>query len=688
VRRFLAICVLVCGPLLPRAATSSLDLGEGRVAGNGVATLPLAYEPGQGPWASALQWTIVYDRNVFRGILVREGPAAIAQEKILSCAERSGSITCILSGWNQVAIPAGVIALVELEADPSVSPRISPVEVRDALGATPFGDPLATSATGGSVDTSVPFELTSLSCDPDDIDPPGETVCTVMLSRAAPPGGAAVSLASSHPALTFPSSISIPAGRRSATFRAQAQELAGSATVSLKAEYDGSTVETTLLLAGVRLSWMRCEPDWVEAGERAYCTARLSSSHSSGPVSIALWSNTPDVMVPETITVRSGQPEARFEALIAPAAPGQTVMLEAACGGGVDAHILNIVPRDAPVLSAPREVFMAAGRESSFEVSATDPGGGAVTLIAQGLPAGARFDADTGRFSWTPGFDQLGAHTVTFTATDEDGDFSTADVVITAGTDRTVIFGLVNAAGFQTEQVCSPGSLATVFGANFTSEPPVALTSAPAPFELNGVRLRINGQYAPLLYVSSGQINFQCPQVQPGVQLEFVVEGPFGFSEPVRVSMLDASPGIFTIEGSGTGQGTILLAGGEFADTAQFAKERNIIAPGQPAWPGDFISIYATGLGPADEVLPAGEPAPPDRLIHLRGSVTVLIGGVESEVQFAGLAPTLIGVAQINARIPENVPLGSAVPVSVIVTPPGGQPAASNEVTLAIEGRP
>ncbi|MGE5570833.1 MAG: putative Ig domain-containing protein [Rhodospirillales bacterium] len=668
---------------MPGAPASSLDLAEGRVAGNGIATLSLTFDPGQGPEAAALQWTIVYDRNVFREILVREGPAAVAADKTLSCIERNGSVKCILSGWNQTAIPAGVIALVELTPDPSVAPRVSPVEITEALGATPSGDPLAISATGGSVDTSVRLELSSLSCDPEVIDTPGDTVCRVTLGRAAPSGGVTVSLASSHPALAVPSSVSIPAGRRSATFRAEAQELAGSATVVVKTEYDGSTVETTLSLAGVRLSWLMCEPDWVEAGERAHCTARLSSPHPSGPVSIALWSSTSDVMLPETITVRSGQPEATFEAIIAPAAPGQSVTVEAACGGEGDRHIFNIVPRPAPVLSAPREVFMAAGREGSFEVSATDPGGGAVTLAVQGLPAGARFDADRGRFSWVPGFDQLGAHTVTFVATDTDGDSSTAEVIITAGTDRTVVFGLANAAGFQTEHVCSPGSLASIFGANFTSEPPAALTSVPAPTELNGVRLRVNGQYAALLFVSAGQINFQCPQVQPGARLEFVVEGPFGFSEPVITSMLDASPGIFTIEGSGMGQGSILLAG-----TAEFAKERNFIAPGQPAWPGDIISIYATGLGPADEVLNAGEPAPLDRLIHLRGSVTVLIGGVESEVLFAGLAPTLIGVAQINVKIPENVPLGSAVPVSVIVKPSGGQPAASNEATLAIEPRP
>lgn len=58
------------------------------------------------------------------------------------------------------------------------------------------------------------------------------------------------------------------------------------------------------------------------------------------------------------------------------------------------------------------------GETISFVVSATDPDGDAVGLVASGTPAGASFDANTGLFTWTPTLAQAGAYVVQFIATD------------------------------------------------------------------------------------------------------------------------------------------------------------------------------------------------------------------------------------------------------------------------------
>src|SRR5262249_40816422 len=49
------------------------------------------------------------------------------------------------------------------------------------------------------------------------------------------------------------------------------------------------------------------------------------------------------------------------------------------------------------------------------------PDGDGIFYSASGLPAGAVFDAATATFTWTPGFDQAGTYTVTFTAADPAG---------------------------------------------------------------------------------------------------------------------------------------------------------------------------------------------------------------------------------------------------------------------------
>ncbi len=63
----------------------------------------------------------------------------------------------------------------------------------------------------------------------------------------------------------------------------------------------------------------------------------------------------------------------------------------------------------------------------SFTVTATDYDGGAVSLTASNLPAGATAPDDSGTgtasttFNWTPAEGQVGTHIVTFSATDSDG---------------------------------------------------------------------------------------------------------------------------------------------------------------------------------------------------------------------------------------------------------------------------
>jgi hypothetical protein len=56
-----------------------------------------------------------------------------------------------------------------------------------------------------------------------------------------------------------------------------------------------------------------------------------------------------------------------------------------------------------------------------------------------------------------------------------------------------------------------------------------------------------------------------------------------------------ASPGIFTLDGSGKGQGAIVIA-----KSGKIAMDPVAGIPSPPTTPGSMISIYATGPGPSD----------------------------------------------------------------------------------------
>ena len=72
-----------------------------------------------------------------------------------------------------------------------------------------------------------------------------------------------------------------------------------------------------------------------------------------------------------------------------------------------------------PVLEAIGDKTVAEGALLTFAIHASDVDGETMSYSASGLPAGASFDPATATFTWTPTFEQAGAHGgITFTATD------------------------------------------------------------------------------------------------------------------------------------------------------------------------------------------------------------------------------------------------------------------------------
>lgn len=76
-----------------------------------------------------------------------------------------------------------------------------------------------------------------------------------------------------------------------------------------------------------------------------------------------------------------------------------------------------------PALGAILNQQGTEGKELTFALTATDPDkedAGKLTFSAEGLPSGAGLSKD-GKFSWTPGFDQSGDHSLTLKVKDEGG---------------------------------------------------------------------------------------------------------------------------------------------------------------------------------------------------------------------------------------------------------------------------
>jgi uncharacterized protein (TIGR03437 family) len=86
-----------------------------------------------------------------------------------------------------------------------------------------------------------------------------------------------------------------------------------------------------------------------------------------------------------------------------------------------------------------------------------------------------------------------------------------------------------------------------------------------------------------------------------------------------------------------------------------------IISADAPVARGDVVELYANGLGPVtnqSSVLD-GDPSPLSPLAQTPVLPTVTIGGINAPVGFAGLAPNIVGLYQVNITVPQGVPSGT-----------------------------
>jgi uncharacterized protein (TIGR03437 family) len=227
--------------------------------------------------------------------------------------------------------------------------------------------------------------------------------------------------------------------------------------------------------------------------------------------------------------------------------------------------------------------------------------------------------------------------------------------------------GVVNAAAYSAP--VAPGSIAAVFG-NYLLPEAAAISSFPMPTSLGGLSLQFAGApLAPLFYASFGQANVQVPWELAGLSQATVTAGYNGQNSPPQtVSLASYAPGIFTVNGAGTGRGAIL-------DSSY-----TLVGDSKPAIAGAALQIYCTGLGPVTNQPATGAPAPSSPLAETTTRPTVTIGGAQAEVLFSGLTPGLVGLYQVNARVPAGAAKGTSVPVVVSI---GG--VQSNTVTIVVQ---
>lgn len=257
---------------------------------------------------------------------------------------------------------------------------------------------------------------------------------------------------------------------------------------------------------------------------------------------------------------------------------------------------------------------------------------------------------------------------------------ATVTVTLTVSTPvPPLVTSVNNAASYSTAGV-SPGENIVIFG---TGIGPATLVGGTVTNNVwnnsaGGVQVTFDGVAAPVIYASALATSVMVPYGVAGRQsTTIVLSYQNAQSAPLVYNVVQAAPGIYSQNASGTGPGAILNQDGSVNGPANLAAKNSVVA------------VYMTGEG-------VTTPASIDgALASVNGTslnkpqlvVSATVAGIPANVQYAGSAPTLIyGVMQVNVQIPANTPTGAQpIVISLGTSTTAVSFSTQTGITLAVQ---
>jgi uncharacterized protein (TIGR03437 family) len=254
---------------------------------------------------------------------------------------------------------------------------------------------------------------------------------------------------------------------------------------------------------------------------------------------------------------------------------------------------------------------------------------------------------------------------------DQFGDLFVADAANRVAIFYPGILSLNGASFLESRPQLAPGMVATLkpaganFGQTFGTDSAV-FTDLPRPLplprELADVQVTVDGQAAPLYHVFPSQVTFQVPMNAPTsgtVDITVIKRSTGQIFGTSTIPMSVAAPGLFNNGTSTVRQAAILNQDG------------SANSPSNPAERGSVISIFATGQGfvpgsPADGEAPTAAISTPEKpRVWIGTCYTDDCAEKDETILYSGLAPGLVGVWQINVRVPQATVPGPQIPIFV-----------------------
>lgn len=197
----------------------------------------------------------------------------------------------------------------------------------------------------------------------------------------------------------------------------------------------------------------------------------------------------------------------------------------------------------------------------------------------------------------------------------------------------------VSAASLQGGAI-APGEIVTIYGSGIgpmQGVPGVLNASGLLSNLVAGSEVHFDGVAAPIFYAQSGQVNVQAPYTIAGqstTHIEVLYQGQTAGAADVPVAA--AAPALFP---------TVLNADGSLNSASN------------PAMQGSILTFFGTGEGLTNGANIAGQTASSPYAQPVL-PVSITIGGATATLLYAGEAPGLVGMLQVNALVPAGTASG------------------------------
>jgi uncharacterized protein (TIGR03437 family) len=280
------------------------------------------------------------------------------------------------------------------------------------------------------------------------------------------------------------------------------------------------------------------------------------------------------------------------------------------------------------------------------------------------------------QFAWNTTTSANGTHALVAKAYDTVDQTSTAQIIVNVNNGAVATVSTVSAASYSGSSLASE-SIVAAFGSNLATTTQLAST-IPLPTSLAGTSVRVKDsagteQLAPLFFVASTQVNFLVPTGTANGAANITIISSDGSISAGTVQIAPVAPGLFSANASGQGVATgvalrIKANGSQsYEPISQFDQAQNkfVAIPLDlgPATDQLFLILYGTGI----------------RFRSNLSSVTARIGGADAELLYAGHVEGLVGLDQVNMRVPRS--LAGRGEVDVVITADG---KTANPVRVSI----